>query len=55
MLGVEEFLAEMRKVTEELFRVLKRGKMCVVTIGDVRKYGNRKHCNVYLTSCCKRI
>lgn len=30
----------MQKVAEEAFRVLKRGKMCGVTIGDVRKYGN---------------
>ena len=39
LLGVEEFLTEMKKVAEESFRVLKRGKMCAVMIGDVRKYG----------------
>ena len=38
MLGVEEFLAEMKKVAEESYRVLKTGKMCAVMIGDVRKY-----------------
>lgn len=39
LLGIDDFLAEMRKVAEEAFRVLKRGKMCAVMIGDVRKYG----------------
>lgn len=32
-------MAEMRKVAEESFRVLKKGKMCAVMIGDVRKHG----------------
>ncbi len=40
LLGVDEFLAEMYKVAEEAFRVLKEGKMCAVMIGDIRKYGN---------------
>lgn len=39
LLGVEAFLDEMKKVAQEAFRVLKRGKMCAVMIGDVRKYG----------------
>ena len=39
LLCVEDFLTEMRKVAEESFRVLKKGKMCAVMIGDVRKYG----------------
>lgn len=39
LLGVEKFLAEMQKVAEESYRVLKRRKMCAVMIGDVRKYG----------------
>lgn len=39
LLGVDEFLAEMCKVAEESFRVLKKGKMCAVMIGDVRKNG----------------
>ena len=39
LLGVEEFLTEMKKVAEESFRVLKKDKMCAVMIGDVRKYG----------------
>lgn len=38
LLGVEEFLAEMKKVAEESYRVLKKGKMCAVMIGDVRKH-----------------
>lgn len=40
LLDVEEFLIEMQKVALEAFRVLKKGKMCAVMIGDVRKYGN---------------
>ena len=29
----------MRKVAAESYRVLKKGKMCAVMIGDIRKYG----------------
>lgn len=39
LLGLEAFLNEMKKVTNEAYRVLKKGKMCAVMIGDVRKYG----------------
>ncbi len=39
LLTVEEFLVEMKKVAIESFRVLKKGKMCAVMIGDIRKYG----------------
>lgn len=39
MLNVEKFLTEMQKVAEESYRVLKKGKMCAVMIGDLRKYG----------------
>ncbi len=39
MLGVEDFLIEMEMVAEEAFRVLKKGKICAVMIGDVRKDG----------------
>ena len=39
LLGVDEFLTEMKKVAEESFRVLKNEKMCAVMMGDVRKYG----------------
>jgi len=39
LLAVDEFLSEMKKVAEESFRVLKKGKMCAVMIGDVKKYG----------------
>lgn len=40
LLGVEEFLQEMQRVSKESYRVLKRGKMCAVMMGDIRK--NRK-------------
>ncbi len=38
LLGAEDFLIEMKKVAEEAFRILKKGKMCAVMMGDVRKY-----------------
>lgn len=39
LLCVEEFLEKMNKVAEESFRVLKKGKMCAVMIGDIRRNG----------------
>lgn len=39
LLGVEEFINEMQKVSNEAYRVLKKGKMCAVMIGDIRQYG----------------
>ena len=39
LLDVESFLNEMSKVANECYRVLKKGKMCAVMIGDIRKYG----------------
>lgn len=39
LLDVDDFLIEMKKVAEESFRVLKKGKMCAVMMGDVRKRG----------------
>ena len=35
LLGVEEFLQEMQRVSKESYRVLKRGKMCAVMMGDM--------------------
>ncbi len=39
LLCVDKFLDEINKVAAESYRVLKKGKMCAVMIGDVRKYG----------------
>lgn len=39
LLSVDDFLIEMLKVAKESFRVLKKGKICAVMIGDVRRYG----------------
>lgn len=39
LLGVEAFLDKMREVAKEAFRVLRKGKICVVMMGDVRKHG----------------
>lgn len=39
LLDVEEFLIKMGDVAKEAFRVLKKGKMCAVMVGDVRKHG----------------
>lgn len=38
-LTVDDFLKEMKKMSEESFRVLKKGKICAVMIGDIRKHG----------------
>ncbi len=38
LLGVEAFLHEMKKAAKEAYRVLKKGKMCAVMVGDVRRY-----------------
>lgn len=34
-----EFLNEMQKVANVAYRVLKKGKICAVMIGDIRKHG----------------
>lgn len=39
LLSVDEFLEKMNKVAIESYRVLKKGRMCAVMIGDVRRYG----------------
>lgn len=39
LLDVDSFLNEMNKVAKECYRVLKKGRICAVMIGDVRKYG----------------
>jgi len=39
LLSVEEFLCKMSKVASESYRVLKKGKMCAVMIGDIRRHG----------------
>ena len=39
MLGAKPFIDAMDKVANEAYRVLKKGKMCAVMIGDIRKCG----------------
>lgn len=39
LLDIDEFMQEMSKVAEESYRVLKKGKMCAIMIGDLRKKG----------------
>lgn len=39
LLSVDEFLKKMEKVALEAYRVLKKGKMCAVMMGDMRKHG----------------
>lgn len=39
LLSIDDFLIEMEKVASEAYRVLKKGKMCAVMMGDMRKYG----------------
>lgn len=38
-LNTEAFIEQMYKVASESYRVLKKGKICAVMIGDIRKYG----------------
>ncbi len=37
---LKSFMCEMKKVSEELFRVLRQGRYCAVLIGDTRKKGH---------------
>ena len=39
LLDVTDFLREMEKVASESYRVLKKGKMCALMMGDIRKQG----------------
>ena len=39
LLSMDGFLQEMQKAAEESFRILKKGKICAVMIGDIRRYG----------------
>ena len=51
LLDVESFLNEMSKVANECYRVLKKGKMCAVMIGDIRKYGKVIPLGFYMMEC----
>ena len=39
-LKVPEFLEEMKKVSSESYRVLKKGKFCAILMGDTRQKGH---------------
>ncbi len=39
LLALDDFLEKMDVVAREAYRVLKKGKMCAVMMGDMRKYG----------------
>lgn len=39
LLSTDRFLEEMRKVAKESWRVLKKGKMCALMVGDIRRHG----------------
>lgn len=51
LLNVYEFLNMMQKVAEESLRVLKKGKMCAVMMGDIRKNGNVFPLGFYVMQC----
>lgn len=38
-LNVNDFLNEMSNVATESYRVLKKGRMCAIMMGDIRQYG----------------
>lgn len=40
LLKYEDFLHQMNNVSQEMYRVLKKGKYCSFMIGDIRKHGN---------------
>lgn len=40
LLKVEDFLNEMQSVASECYRVLKKGKFCVILMGDTRQKGH---------------
>ena len=39
LLSVDDFLMRMNNVASEAYRVLKKGKICAIMIGDIRKFG----------------
>lgn len=39
LLAVDDFLIQMEKVASEAYRVLKKGKICAIMMGDMRRYG----------------
>jgi DNA modification methylase len=39
LLNIKDFLKEMKKVASESYRVLKKGKVCTILMGDTRKNG----------------
>lgn len=51
LLSTELFLEEMKKVAKESYRVLKKGKMCAVMMGDIRKYGKVIPLGFYTMQC----
>ena len=55
LLGVDEFLKEMQKVAEESYRVLKKGKMCAVMMGDIRKNGRVIPLGFRVMECFLRV
>ena len=40
LLGEKAFLSKITRVSEEAYRVLKKGKHCAVMMGDIRRRGN---------------
>lgn len=39
LLGVEEFILQMNNVAREAYRILKKGRICAVMMGDIRSKG----------------
>lgn len=40
LLNIKDFMEEMKKVANESFRVLKKGKFCAILMGDTRQKGH---------------
>lgn len=55
MLGVKPFIDAMDNVANEAYRVLKKGKMCAVMIGDIRKGGKVVPLGFRMMECFLRV
>lgn len=55
MLGLKPFIYAMDKVAYEAYRVLKKGKMCAVMIGDIRKCGKVVPLGFRMMECFLRV
>ncbi len=51
LLAQEEFMKAMYKVAQESYRMLKKGKICAIMIGDIRKSKKVVPLGLYIMEC----